>query len=750
MKHPKFGWRAGALAWLVALLTACGGGAQSDPSALRANAQDSPAAMAATSGSGGGMPAPDPGLLLMLVPDSVASTDPRIAEWVDAAIEIGVRLTAVNDTQFLALSPSQVLQYGGLVLPDDLHSIASDTLIDAVKAYANQGGRVMLTFDFGALTTTASGVPVYPIPKSRWSDFAGVDYVLYEELRERTTGLGPITGIRSALKMVLVPPGKSIPYTTGSGSGAAAKASIAAARPPKPTETNGTRYLPVTVKDPGGVRGFDPQQFQDVRLPNVQELHGLGQLRRQTSINWGASIVSAPVKGVTRAQERDAAALRNPGGKGGGKATVLATAIPDTLNAYSGYLYGYLTYPSYVTRGDYAGLAIATSPEHGLVAGVKAYGAGQVLFVNLPLTYLKGRTDALPMHGFLNYFAHQMGNAAYVSPMPNGVPGLTLNWHLDSNAAQQPSLDLEQLGVFNGNAFSMHITAGPDAILPGDGLGWNLNNNPVAQALLRRLDAAGQDVGSHGGWIHDYYGLNANETNQTEFQPLLRKNRQSVEGVLGKASRSYSAPEGNNPTWAMDWLAARGVVGAYYLGHTGLGATRQYRNGALMNPQMFVFPVTPQGMYATYEEFQAFGVTKQEVIDWYHDLVDFCMENDTSRMVYAHPPGAALWPDVLQDLIAYVNSKGPTNLRWYNMPTLSDHLLRRQNVAWTQAVQSDGSTRFDAVRMAGLGGLVWRLPKTRYQQPVILFGPATVEDGSANWLVRTVNSQTLAFKAQPV
>ena len=62
-----------------------------------------------------------------------------------------------------------------------------------------------------------------------------------------------------------------------------------------------------------------------------------------------------------------------------------------------GYLFGYLIYPSYQTEGSYAGTALATSPDFGLVAGVQSYGAGKVLFVNLPLTYLKGRTDALPM-----------------------------------------------------------------------------------------------------------------------------------------------------------------------------------------------------------------------------------------------------------------------------------------------------------------------------------------------------------------
>ena len=58
--------------------------------------------------------------------------------------------------------------------------------------------------------------------------------------------------------------------------------------------------------------------------------------------------------------------------------------------------------------------------------------------------------------------------------MPDDVAGMTLNWHLDSMAAQQPSLELERLGVFKEGPFSIDITAGPDTIEFDDQLGWDL------------------------------------------------------------------------------------------------------------------------------------------------------------------------------------------------------------------------------------------------------------------------------------
>ncbi len=79
------------------------------------------------------------------------------------------------------------------------------------------------------------------------------------------------------------------------------------------------------------------------------------------------------------------------------------------------YMYGDLQYPSLVTSGDYDGRVLLHS-DAGVVAGEHKYQSGSVLFVNLPLGYLKGNTDGLPLHGFLEYFAeHTLGVAAPAS-----------------------------------------------------------------------------------------------------------------------------------------------------------------------------------------------------------------------------------------------------------------------------------------------------------------------------------------------
>ena len=669
---------------------------------------------------------PDAGALLLLVLDDQNVEHVEVSAWVDAAFEEGVRLLPISDRQFVALGPS-ALQYGGLVLPDQIHKLASDTIISTVRNYVSSGGHAMLVHDFGAYALDSNQKLTYPIPKSRLSDLAGVDYVLYDALREKSTVVGPITAMRSTLRALQVPPGKSIPFQA---------------------DTSGSAITPKSVLTSADAQPLQAGNYQ----PDSQ-------------------LATEPID--------DRAA----------PSSAQAPVETDRLETYSGYLLGELKYPSFVTQGAFRGQVLATSPTGGLVAGLQRFGKGQVLFVNLPLTSLKaGRTDALPLHGFLHYFAHTTLSMARLSPVPNGVAGLTLNWHLDSATAQLPTLRLEKLGVFKDGPFSIDMTAGPDAVVVGDRKGWNLDHNPEAQKLLRRLAAAGHEIGSHGGWNHDYYGLQANETNSDVFLPYLRQNveairravshplrpyfglttatpagmpssllplvkraKSSVDWLLGPPLRQYSPPVGNNPLWAMDWLEQQGVVATYFAGHTGLGPTRHYQDGQLRNPDMWVFPVTPQGRYATFEEFQTQTIPREEVIAWYHDSVDFAMANDTTRMIYMHPNGANVWPDVLQNLLDYARSKGSDQFKWYTMTRLADFMTTRSAVQWSEQRSSTGLSLFELSHPSSLNELVWLLPKSRYpDKPLSPDGSVTVSERGAQWLVRPGNSRQARFSARAV
>ena len=642
----------------------------------------------------------DPGLLLMLVPDSQALMRAEITAWLDAASEAGIRLQPVTDKEFMALG-AKALQFAGLILPDQSHPIASNELLQAISSYVTSGGSAMLVYDFGVYALDGNQKPTYPIPRSRLSELVGVDYVLYDELREKSTVVGPVTASRSTMRKLQVPPGKSVVYRT---------------------ENNPPTFVPQ-------------------------------------------------------------AAARNTQNKSAADSAIAG----DPPHTYRGYLLGNLMYSSFVTHGEFGGKVLAESPVAGLVAGLKTTGKGQVLFVNLPLTYLKVmRTDGLPMHGFLHYFAHDVLGLARLSAVPDAVPGLTLNWHLDSFTAQLPTLTLEKLGIFSEGPFSIDMTAGPDAVSDGDGKGWNLQNNEVAQSLLRRFVASGHEVGSHGGWNHDYYGLQANESNREKFLPYLQKNvsaiRQAVSNPLrpylgfetaspqgmppvllpvvqkiklaidswfGPHLRQYSPPVGNNPTWAMDWLEQQGVVAAYFAGHTGLGPTRQYRDGQLRNANMWVFPVTPAGKYATFEEFHTNRVPKQEVTDWYRESVDFALSQNTTRMIYMHPNGASVWVDVLRDLLAYAKAQGSDKFKWYTMTRLADFMTARSAVQWTERRDDNGVSTFDIKHPSSLAEMVWLLPKTRYPDlPTSSDGSVTLRDLGSDWEVRAKNTREARFTAR--
>lgn len=710
----------------------------------------------------------DPGLLLLLVPDGQSLSDPRIAAWVDAAVEEGVRLQAITDTQFLALG-ALASGYAGLILPDNLHTQASDELISAIRTYTQNNGRTMLVYDFGALLPNG----FYPTTGgSRLADMAGVDYILYDALRDKTTGLGPVTALRHTMRQLLVPPGKSLAYVAPITSTTTALTTVTASSAPDSglakaagLLTGSSLYLPVSTQDPGGVRGFDPQQYQQLRYAGVTDGPNLARPPPSVAIDFGRAFKSrSPVSATSvnlSAQEANLQAA--------------AVAAADPVDAYNGYLLGNLFYPVYVTQGAFADgtqpgqRALAQSPDFGLVAGVNPVGTGQVLFVNLPLTYLKGRTDALPLHGFLHYFSQNLLNLAHLSAMPNGVAGMTLDWHLDAKNAQSATQSLMAKNVFNdpGALFSIEMTAGPDLTVAGDKLGWALTANTTAQKMLRTFRNSGHAVGSHGGWIHDYFGNLASDANQFNntsgacrnaatgvdtFEQCLVLNRNAVDGVTGRKARSYSAPQGNNPLWAMTWLEQQGVSAVYFGGHTGLGVTRQYRDGQLLNPSLWVLPVTPQGLYATFEEFQDYQVPKAEVQQWYQDLIDFDISQNTSRMVYAHPPGADAWSDVLGNVLAYAKTKRSLGtFAWYSSLRLADFMTSRQRVTWSQATDAaTGVTRFNAAHPVSLNELVWRLPKARYTQaPVVVSGSAAVGTGDALfWLVKARGGTSLVFTAK--
>ena len=76
---------------------------------------------------------PDAGTLLQLMLDDQNLERVAVTAWIDAAFEEGVRLLPISDRQFLALG-SKALLYGGLILPDEIHKLTSDSIISTARS----------------------------------------------------------------------------------------------------------------------------------------------------------------------------------------------------------------------------------------------------------------------------------------------------------------------------------------------------------------------------------------------------------------------------------------------------------------------------------------------------------------------------------------------------------------------------------------------------------------------------------------
>lgn len=413
----------------------------------------------------------------------------------------------------------------------------------------------------------------------------------------------------------------------------------------------------------------------------------------------------------------------------------------------AGYQRDALQYQSFVTRGTYRGETILTSP-HGLVAGLKPFGKGNVLFINLPLGYLAGRTDGLMMHSFLRYFAEKNLKLPRLAAVPEGVGGIIMNWHVDSNADRKWVLEkFAALGIYKQGPYSIHPTSGPDVRKFGDKMGVDVRNNVPIQIWMKKMAAQGHQLGSHGGWIHDYFGTNLSQTKTPEFEKYLRLNKEAVEFGSGKPVTEYSAPQGNHPRWVSEWLDERGVVGYYFVGNTGMGTTRNYRDGIreLKSQRVWAFPVTNLGTFGSFEEISSAKTPTAEVERWLRDMTGFCASRNTSRLIYFHPVGTRLYANAVRGWLAQAALESKKKrFRWYTMTGLATFLNTRDKVIWN--VSGKGNAQlFEAEHPQTLARQAWIIPSANHGEPKVSEGAATVRRDGDNWIVVAGEGKILRF-----
>jgi hypothetical protein len=575
--------------------------------------------------------------ILLLLPDDLPRNDPNVALWLDAASEEGLHVAPVHDSEFVR-PLFAANRCAGIILPDSIHREASDVFVGSVQSYVANGGKLMLVYDAGALSPQGR----YALTRSRFSGLAGVDYALYDTLRNGTIAWNTVSGPIDAFARLDIPPGKYYPLAASAG--------------------------------PGGAAG-------------------------------------AP---------SDATLMR--------------------------YRFATLDYPSFVTSGTYQGKVLLHS-KSGIVAGERHFSKGSVLFVNLPLGYLKANTDGLLLHAFLKYFAEHMLGLPYLASVPDGIGGIILNWHVDSNAAIKPLQTMESWSLLKQGPYSIHITAGPDGHDIGDGLGFDVDHNRSSQARILEYLAAGDSIGSHGGWVHDYFAVHVDKDPPQTMLPFIEKNNQALERVTHRPVTEYSSPSGDQPTWVTQWLDANGFLAYYFTGDTGMGPTQGYRHGIRSAKNVWAFPIAHLGPAAAFEEMPDFGFQSPEILQWLDGMADFTASHHTARLIYFHPPGILRYHDIIdQWMNRTAELKSAGEFRWYTMSGLAEFLNARKQVAWTSTESGDILT-IEASHPTSLEHMTWRLPAAGFREPAVVQGAAQVaRDGDA-WVVIAGAGQKLKFDA---
>jgi Polysaccharide deacetylase len=400
-------------------------------------------------------------------------------------------------------------------------------------------------------------------------------------------------------------------------------------------------------------------------------------------------------------------------------------------------------FPSLVTRGEPNGEVMLRNEFGSVVASRHRVGSGHTLFVNIPLTYLKQRTDSIFLHGFLRYFARRELLQPQLSEAPRGRGAIVMNWHVDAKPALPALQRLMELGSFQREGpFSFHVTAGPDVDTPGDQAGLDIDNNPRMQDLIKQLHAQGHAVASHGGWIHNYFGLHANENNANEMTPLLERNHAAMTRLLGVAPREYSAPMGNQPLWASRWLQDHGVIATYLTGNIGMGPTRLWI-GDQRTSNLWTFPVLTLGTVATAEDAFFQHVTQNTFDSWLQEVARYVQEERTVRLVYFHPPGAVLYATAVVrfiDRIAACRLSDQCN--WLTMTQAAEFMSKREQTDWALN-RTDQGWRLTAQHADNLNDLTWRIPNRRFAEPKVVQGDAVVERLANEWLVAARSGKLL-------
>lgn len=422
----------------------------------------------------------------------------------------------------------------------------------------------------------------------------------------------------------------------------------------------------------------------------------------------------------------------------------------DSFCAISTYMYGRIKYEHFATKPIQPQIPLLlTTPDHQFIAGMRPYGKGEILFVNMPLTKLYMNTDGMLLHAFLHYFATNMLQLPVLSAVPNGVGGIVLNLHAESQAALEAFPILNDLGLFQRGPTSIDITVGPDVRKLDDKKGIDLLHNSQGQHWVKYLSQLGHAIGSDGGWMHDYFGMHVNEGNQKQFKPFINKNFKVLEKVLGKQVLEYVPSMGNQPNWVTRFIVKHKLLAYYTTSNTGSAPTINFREGHLEPDSLWSFPCLPLGQFASLRDFGFANLSSEIVENWLSASSDFVSREHTTRLIYFHPDDIIYFKQYISSLKNWLRQTDKlmhANLfHWYSMVDIATFLNARKTVHW-QVEKNKEHQIITATHATSLVNQTWIIAKNTCDKPMITRGKGRIHQDMRNWIVSADDVKLIQFR----
>lgn len=392
----------------------------------------------------------------------------------------------------------------------------------------------------------------------------------------------------------------------------------------------------------------------------------------------------------------------------------------------SSYNYGELKYPIASNK------LLKDLPENEIYAyGITAdqqkfplivlhdYVKGKIMYVDLPLGYLKGYGDDLLLRSTLRTFLFNVTEIPHVMNVEQGRPGLVINWHVDSDIEHISLPYLLKHGYLHKEiACSYHVTAGNFFLKPSDSEGFDADHD--GKRLVMILKDYGT-IGSHGGWAHNWFSDNVNsgKFKEKEIYDTIKRNNDCLEKLVGYKITEYAAPNGVHPQpVATKVLERLGMVAYYYTGDTGSFPNRVFYNGEMVSDKVVAFPLMPFGRQASIWEMHVLG--KRSVSDmeeWFSSTLDYIVHNRTVRMIYSHPYDTQNYPVTIKNFLdKVVQMKESNEIMVRPMGDYARFFLRFLKTEYN-FTSKNNQLVVTLKNPESLDGITIALPKKLYQQP---------------------------------